>query len=116
MTSTLVAREIHAFIRDEVLAGQDDGLTPTTPLLALGILDSFGLFRLVAHLNKVYPIDLAPIDIVGEDFRDIASIADLVARRQLATSASASRPPNSGGSDGLVVLEAPACAQVFIMF
>lgn len=51
MKPAAITDEIHAFIRDQILFGQADGLSPTTPLLELGILDSFGLFKLTAHLN-----------------------------------------------------------------
>jgi len=116
MTRPTIAGEIHAFLRDQILSGQDEGLTATTPLLELGILDSFGLFKLVAHLNEVYPIGITADQIAGRDFKNIEAIATLVARR-LESAPRIVQPEESHAQpEGVAVLEAPACAQVFIMF
>jgi len=117
MTTPSIAGEIHAFLGDQILSGQDAGLTATTPLLELGILNSFGLFKLVAHLNERYGVDIKPEEITGRDFKNIESIVDLVGRRL----ASVPRPvPPHGSLEpqplGIAVFEAPACAQVFMMF
>src|SRR5581483_3036056 len=112
MKPAAITDEIHAFIRDQILFGQADGLLPTTPLLELGILDSFGLFKLTAHLNERYPVDIKADQITGSDFRDIASITRLVLRRLAAVSperlATRSRAPLPAG---VAAFESPACAQ-----
>ncbi len=117
MKPAAITDEIHAFIRDQILFGQADGLSPTTPLLELGILDSFGLFKLTAHLNERYSVDIKADQITGSDFRDIASITRLVVRRLAAVSperlATRSRAPLPAG---VAAFESPACAQVFIWF
>ncbi len=117
MKPAAITDEIHAFIRDQILFGQAEGLSPATPLLELGILDSFGLFKLTAHLNERYAIDIKADQITGSDFKDIASITQLVVRRLAALStdrlATRSRAPLPAG---VAAFEAPGCAQVFIWF
>lgn len=128
LTLTAIAEDVRAFIAREVLFGQDDGLSMTTPLLELGILDSFALLHLAAHLNARYGIDLAPEKIAGQDFRTIDAIARLVVARLVADPQGAD-PQGAGrrhdgpspaaspaNPDGIVVFEAPACAQLFILF
>lgn len=114
MTTSSIAGDIHAFIRDQILSGQDDGLTATTPLLELGILDSFGLFKLISHLNELYGIELKAENVSGRDFRNIEAIVALVAQQR--ATASPSSPPADKQPEGVAVFEAPGCAQAFIMF
>jgi clorobiocin biosynthesis protein CloN5 len=117
MKPAAITDEIHAFIGDQILFGQAEGLSPTTPLLELGILDSFGLFKLAAHLNERYPVDIKPDQITGSDFRDIDSITQLVVRRLAALSADRlATPPHAPLPVGVAAFESPACAQVFIWF
>lgn len=126
-TATTVAGEVHAFLRDQILSGQDEGLTLETPLLELGILDSFGLFKLLAHLNGCYPIDLRLEEVEGAHFRSIGSISQLVAQRLAASDVSAAPAAPAAGRlrpavtprpapEGVAIFEAPECAQVFVMF
>ena len=111
-----IINQIHAFFRDELLAGQDDGLTAKTPLLELGILDSFGLLKLISHLEDLYRIEISHDELVGRNFRDMEAIANLVTRRLDA----APNPAKSRGREaqlpGIAVLEVPECAQVMIVF
>lgn len=115
MTDTSIGERIHEYIRDEILLGTDAGLSPATPLLELGILDSFALLGLVAHLNRSFGIDLGPDEITGHDFKTIESISRLVARRLRPQPAQSSRA-DGAAVDGAAVFEAPACAQLFIFF
>lgn len=114
-----IAEQVHAFLRDQILSGQD-GLSATTPLLELGILDSFGLFKLVSYLNATFSIEIMPDQIEGPDFVTIDAITACVAGRLAAKPARemAGTPPAVAErpSAGVAVFEAPSCAQVFIMF
>jgi acyl carrier protein len=68
------------FITREILEGHGAGLTETTPLLSLGILDSFSLLAIVNFMNEHYgiQIDLARID--TSDMATLRSMAQLVLR------------------------------------
>jgi peptidyl carrier protein len=113
--TTTIPSRIHVLIRDEILWGQDEGLTTTTPLLELGILDSFALLKLVARLNGAYGIDIKPEDITGEDFRNIEAISALVVRR-LGVVRDATALADDLAIDGPAVFAAPGCSQVFLLF
>lgn len=87
MTTSTIAESVQAHIRDQVLFGDDRDLSSSTPLLQLGILDSFALIALVAHLNDSFGIDIRADELNGRNFRDIDSIARLMAERLLSASA-----------------------------
>jgi acyl carrier protein len=112
--ATLV-EEVRALIADQVLLGQGQDLTATTPLLELGILDSFDLLKLVAELNERYAIGLAPEEIRGAAFADVNAIARLVASRRIDAAAAGPAVPATA-PEGVVVFEEPDCAQLFVLF
>ena len=49
-------------------------------LVADGMLDSFDMITLVAALEKTYGISIPGVDIVPENFRNIAAIQQLIER------------------------------------
>ena len=57
-------------------------LTPDYPLLANGIVDSLGLFKLIAFAEDSFHIKIAPAEIVPENFGNINAIKDLVQSKQ----------------------------------
>lgn len=117
MTTSTIVESIQAYIRDQILFGDERDLSSYTPLLQLGILDSFSLIALVAHLNDSFGIDIGANELNGRNFLDIDSIARLV-ERLLSESAAepAPRPGAVAAHQGVIVFEAPSCAQLFIVF
>lgn len=65
------------FLRD---ANPDD-LTPETPLIAGGILDSLATVRLAAFLEDHFGIQLEAYDVNEENLGSLAQIAALVRRK-----------------------------------
>lgn len=86
MDLTLTQDEVIATIADYVrreLLGDLDGdeaaeLTPSTPLLRSGILNSHTTARLLAFILEEFGISVPPADITGRNFKDLQSIAALV--------------------------------------
>ena len=116
MNTSTIEAHIHGFIRDEILAGQDQGMLSTTPLLELRILESFALFRLVAHLNEVYQIEIGPDEIVGQHFKNIECIANLVVTKLESGNSTTLSMTTYIQPEGVAVFDVPSCAQVFVMF
>lgn len=74
-----VLDEITEFIRDEVLLGDEKSeLTPTTPLLEWGVLNSLNTARLLAHIRERWNVDIPPQYIVGRNFRNLENITTMV--------------------------------------
>ncbi len=74
-----IQSNIKAFILAEFLPGEDPAaLTPTTPLVTGGILDSLATLRLVEFLNETYQIEIQPHELTDEYLDDLNKITSLV--------------------------------------
>jgi acyl carrier protein len=80
MTQTTSAVEsIKSFLLDEFLPGEDpDQLTPSTPLISSGILDSLATLKLVAFLEKEFAISIGAHEADSENLETIERIVALV--------------------------------------
>ena len=74
-----ITEELHAFISRQVLEGEDLGLTATTPLLELGILNSMEVLSLIAFVESRFKVVVPPEQILADNFKDLQTIAALVA-------------------------------------
>ena len=77
-----IAERVEKFISEEFLEGERNGLGPDVSLLETGIIDSIGLFRLVAFLEESFAIAVQPEDLMAENFETIEAIAGYI-RSQL---------------------------------
>ncbi len=74
-----IAKVVHHFILREFLPGEDpDELTPSTPLITGGILDSISTLKLVVFLEEQFAITIEAFEAGVEHLDSIAQIADLV--------------------------------------
>ncbi len=74
---------IRAFIADELMHG-DHGtpLDDDRPLLELGILDSLGLQRMLAFLEREFSVAFRDEEIIPDHFGSIGAIALLVEKHR----------------------------------
>ena len=78
-TLTDVEQTVKSYILTEFLAGEDPAqLTPTTPLISIGILDSLATLKLVAFLEEQFKISVAAHEADAENLDSIERIARLV--------------------------------------
>jgi acyl carrier protein len=70
--------DIRRFISEELRPAQTDVLTDTYPLLDRQVLDSMGLFQLVAYLEDDLGVEVGDDELGPEHFQTISSIAQLV--------------------------------------
>lgn len=74
---------VKAYILEEFLPGANaDELTPTTPLIAGGILDSLATVRLVTFLEQQYGIEVQAHEVSADNLDTLELIAALVRRKQ----------------------------------
>ena len=71
------------FVSKELLGGESDGLTASTNLLALGVIDSLAIVSLRLVIERTYRVRL-PDGLKPEDFNTISAIAGMVERLQRA--------------------------------
>lgn len=81
MDATIAATK--QYILDRFLQGEDPrNLTPTTPLITGGILDSLGTLELVTFLEERFDVQLEAADVDATRLDTLERIAVLVAAKQ----------------------------------
>ena len=78
MNDAAVVEGLQAFISRQMLEGEDVGLTATTPLLDLGILNSMEVLSLIAFIESSFQVVVPPDQILADNFKDLQTIAGLV--------------------------------------
>lgn len=87
-TEEQVAQIIRAHIDQEFLFRTKDALlADDDSLIARGIIDSMGIFRLVNFLEQRFEIAVNPPDIVMENFRSLQAIRTFTVNRLQARNA-----------------------------
>jgi len=70
---------VKRFMLTEFLPGEDpDKLTPTTPLMTAGILDSLATLKLITFLEKEFNVQIEAHEADEENFNTLDSICALV--------------------------------------
>ena len=67
--------DVRAFIVDNFLFGDDEGVTEDTQLFESGFVDSTGILELVAFIEKQYAVLVADDELVPENFKTLTAIA-----------------------------------------
>src|ERR1019366_1628611 len=80
---------VRTFIEEELLAGRKENFDETTDLIAVGVIDSLSLLRLVSFLEENCQIQILDEEMVPGNFRTLAAIQSFIAQHQ------ATRPPQS---------------------
>ena len=75
--------QVRSYLLEEFLPEEEpESLTPDTPLISSGVLDSIAVVKLVAHLEEAYGVELEAHE-MSADFLDTpAMIAENVASRR----------------------------------
>jgi acyl carrier protein len=79
MSHNDVVEELASYVRSEFL-GDDRAaeLSPTTPLLEWGILNSMNTAKLLTHIREQHGVSVPPTYLVGNNFKDLDRIAGMV--------------------------------------
>jgi len=73
---------LERFVREELLADTTLPLTPHTPLLSDGLIDSLGAVRLAAFVEETFGVRFDDSEIRGGELETIAGILDVVDQRR----------------------------------
>lgn len=83
MHESSVMRIVKDFILDEFLLGEEPGnLTPTTPMVSSGILDSLAILKLVTFLEQQFDIQVKAHEVNVEHLNTLQTICELVASKR----------------------------------
>jgi acyl carrier protein len=91
MSEAEILEELRSYVVDRLLEGAEVGLTETTPLLELGILNSMEVVRLITRVETLYRINVPPDQVLAENLKDLRSITTLIAGLIRSAPAAASR-------------------------
>jgi len=70
---------LRSFLLDEFGADLPrEKLTDDFPLIDGGVVDSLGIFQLMAFIEGEYGVDIDDVELVYDNFRDLDSIARLI--------------------------------------
>lgn len=78
MQKAEVITHLRHYLVSELLEGDDIGLDEHTPLLAWNIINSLEMVNLLAFIYKKFAVEIAPDDLIAENFVNLSAIADLV--------------------------------------
>ena len=73
-----VREQLKHYIAEQILEGEDIGLSETTPLLEWGVLNSIEIVKLLGFIQQQFEVDVPANKITADCFLNIVSIADLV--------------------------------------
>lgn len=70
-----IEQSLISFITEELLDDRDDvSLNAGDDLLTSQLVDSLGVIRIVAFLEKTYSLEIPPADVTIENFIDVTTI------------------------------------------
>ena len=72
-----IETKLHEFVASELLDGDDGGLTPTTNLLALGVIDSLSMVSLRVFMERSFDVRI-PDGIQPEEFSTLTGMVNMV--------------------------------------
>jgi len=75
-----VIQQLHGFVAEQFLGGDAAELTPETPLLEWGIIDSLGIAQLVAFISERLGVNIPAAELTPGNLASLRALADLVIR------------------------------------
>ncbi len=79
-----IEQQLCAFIQTEFImerGGGDRVFGPEDPLVASGVVDSLGIFEVIAFVEEQFSVDVLPEDVVIDNFETVHAIGSLVRSR-----------------------------------
>jgi acyl carrier protein len=76
-----VKEQIREFVQEAAQRKGVTGVTDDQSLVESGVIDSLGIFRLVAFLEESFRVRIGDEEIVGENFESIVSIERFVLKK-----------------------------------
>jgi len=82
MTADRIEALIVDFVRAELLDADDEvtAIDVDENLFTSGLVDSVGIMRLIAHLQRELGVDVPPRDLTPDNFRTIRVMTDYLGR------------------------------------
>jgi acyl carrier protein len=77
-THAQIVAALATFVQGE--AGRDEAMAigPATDIIGEGLVDSVGIFKLIAFVEERFPVTIEPKEVLLENFRTLGTLADLI--------------------------------------
>jgi len=79
-----IEQTLCAFIQTAFIVERGSGdrtLSPDDPLVASGVVDSLGIFEVIAFVEEQFSVNVLPEDVVIDNFETVHAIGNLVHSR-----------------------------------
>jgi len=73
--------KIRAFIIENFLFGEDQGLKDESSFLEGGVLDSTGIMQLVAHIEETFSVTVEDEELMPENLDSIIKVTAFIERK-----------------------------------
>lgn len=78
MVKTDIEEKLKTYINKEFFKGDPEALTPETPLLTSGILDSISALQMVDYIEETFEIQFDAHDVDQENLNSINSLTTFI--------------------------------------
>jgi len=68
------------YIKNEIMRNKNANLDENQDLLSAGILDSLAILQLVAHIEKVFGIQVPDEDVIYDNFKSVNALVGYLQR------------------------------------
>lgn len=68
------------YVKNELLRGRGEKLTPADDLLSAGIIDSLGILQMVGFIEDRFGIQVPDEDVVYENFHSVKALTEYLAQ------------------------------------
>lgn len=78
-TESEIAKLVTDYIREELYGGREVEIDPDANIFTSGLVDSLGIMKLIAHVEKSLALKIPPPDLIPDHFRTINVMAGYLA-------------------------------------
>lgn len=80
MSRAALLQNLTEYVKHTLMGDPHAEVEATTPLLEYGVLNSLNIAKLMTYIRLNHGVAVPPIEIVGENFKDLNSVTDMVER------------------------------------
>jgi len=80
MQDQVILDTLRSYVTERILQDSNVMIEAETPLLEWGILNSISTVQLIGFIRERFQVAVPPEDVVGNNFKDLRSIGELLTR------------------------------------
>ena len=80
MNSNEILTRLTEYVSKEILNGDDRELTPTSPLLEWGVINSIEIIKLLGFIHTTFGVRVPEGELTASSFKNLESMTQLITR------------------------------------